>query len=308
MDLKSALNAAKYIKKYRGNKFFLSVGLLNTHQPFPIHGKEEVNPNYVMPPFPIPDMRETRAEMAEYIKSAMFMDKCFGIVLDAVRDSGIEKETIVFFTTDHGIPFPRMKSNLYDTGVGVSLIMKCPGNKRKGEVVDALVSHIDIFPTLCDYTGLEKPEWLQGRSFKPIIDNNLKEINNEVFSEVTYHCAYEPMRSIRTKRYKFIKVFDEYENYIPSNIDDGACKELFREWDYFETKKDKEMLFDLYLDPVERINLVKNMRYIDIYKDLSFRLKKWMEDTDDPLLQGKIEPPKGSIVCKPTEYSITTCL
>jgi len=303
LDMDSAQKAAEYIKTNIDKDYFLSVGFINTHRPFPPH-VDNVNPDYVMPPFPFPDTRETREDMAAYIKSAKTMDKCVGIVLDAIYEAGIEDDAVVFFTTDHGIAFPRMKCHLYDTGTGVSLIMMVPGNRRKGKACDALISQIDIFPTLCDYLGLGKPNWLQGRSIKPILDGSAEEINSEIFSEVTYHAAYEPMRAIRTQRYKLIKTFDDYDRPVPSNTDDGISKELYAKWGYFEGKKDKEMLFDLYLDPVERVNLVGDIRYAEIYRDLSMRLEKWMKETDDPLLKGKIVAPKGARVCKPDSYSI----
>ena len=91
-----------------------------------------------------------------------------------------------------------MKCNLEDNGWGVSLIMRGPGGFSGGKVIDALISHLDIYPTLCDLAGVAHPAWLEGKSMLPIIRGEANEINDEVFAEVTYHAAYEPKRAVRT--------------------------------------------------------------------------------------------------------------
>ncbi len=95
-----------------------------------------------------------------------------------------------------------------------------------GKAVDALVSQIDVFPTFCDLLNFEKPAWLQGRSFYPILNGATEEIRDELFSEVTFHTSYEPMRCIRTKRYKLIKYFGEHDGYFPANIEGDHPKDF----------------------------------------------------------------------------------
>ena len=90
-------------------------------------------------------------------------------MLDALRDSGLWEDTILLLTTDHGIAFPHMKCNLYDTGTGVTLCIKPAGNWCTPRALDALVSQLDVFPTLCDLLHLEKPDWLQGTSLLPLL-------------------------------------------------------------------------------------------------------------------------------------------
>lgn len=296
-DTANARAVADYLRNSPGKPFFLSFGMFSTHREYPVPD-EDIDPNYVMPPFPLYDCERTRRDMAAYITSARIADRCVGIVLKALEDAGLEEDTLILFTTDHGIAFPKMKCNLYDTGIGVSLILKYPGNPGRGKVVDALVSQIDAFPTLCDLAGLEKPPWLQGASMVPILKGEREEIREELFAEVTYHAAYEPMRCIRTRRYKLIRHNDEHDSFVPANIDDSPSKDFLVENGYLELSRDKEQLFDLYFDPVERVNLVNHPRYQEVYRDLSSRLDKWMQETHDPLLNGKVEKPKGAIVNK----------
>lgn len=295
-DIENAKRVAEYIKQKKDRPFFLSFGMFNTHRVFPeVAG--DINPNFVMPPYPMYDNADNRKDIAEFMTSVRIVDRCVGTVLNALKESGLEDETLVFFTTDHGIAFPKMKCNLYDTGIGVSLIMKFPGNKKRGEALDALVSQIDLFPTICDLAGLEKPEWLQGISMFPMLEGKTDKIRDEIYSEVTYHAAYEPMRCIRTERYKYIKFYDDHSSYVPVNIDNGISKSFYLDHGYLNETREKEMLFDLYLDPVERVNLVSSERHSSIYEDLKVRLHSWMEKTNDPLLQGgKVPKPEGAKV------------
>src|SRR6185295_6919052 len=92
-------------------------------------------------------------------------------------------DTLVIFTTDHGLAFPGAKATLYDRGIGVALIVRGPGGFDGGRVVDALVSHLDVYPTLCDLAGIERPAFLQGRSLLPLARREAAEIRDVIFAE-----------------------------------------------------------------------------------------------------------------------------
>ena len=82
---------------------------------------------------------------------------------------GLADNTLVICTTDHGIAFPGAKATMTDRGIGVMLIMRGPGGFAGGKASDALVSHIDIYPTICELLGIPPPDWLQGVSLMPIV-------------------------------------------------------------------------------------------------------------------------------------------
>ncbi|HZG85412.1 sulfatase [Paenibacillus sp.] len=296
-DVNNAKAAAAYIQERKGasEPFFLSFGMFNTHLNFPA-ASSEFNPNYLTPPHPFHDNQQTREVMAGYMTSAKIMDQCAGIVIDAIEEAGLSRETLVIFTTDHGLPFPQMKCNLYDTGIGVAMILRTPEQLRRGEAVDALVSHIDLFPTICDMAGLEPPAWLQGRSLLPLLKKETDRVRNEIFAEVTYHAGYEPMRCIRTDRYKYIKYFDDHQKYVPVNLDQSAMKTFVVEHGLLMRTRPKEMLFDLYLDPVERVNLAEDAQHQAVKEELAERLAHWMKETDDPILRGPVPLPEGGKV------------
>lgn len=286
----------RFLREKHDKPFFLSFGMVCTHRDF-AKADEDLDPNYMRPPAPLPDTPQTRNDMAEYATMVRCVDDCVGEVLQTLEETGLDEDTFVFFTTDHGIAFPAMKCNLYDEGIGVSLLVRYPGNQMAGEAIDALVSHVDLYPTLCEIAGVEKPDWLQGKSLIPLLKGESEEINEQIFSEVTYHAAYEPMRCVRTSRYKYIKYYDDFDKTVKPNIDNGYSKQFLMEHGLMGRAHDpKEMLFDLYYDPNERVNLVNDPAHADIRNDLAARLENWMKETNDPLLNGYVPKPEGAVV------------
>ncbi len=280
--------------------FFLSLGLYNTHKPLPID-QNLVAPDTVAPPDPLPDVPSIREEMAAYHAAVQNVDKCVGEVYKTLESTGLIDETLFLFTTDHGIPFPLMKCTLSDSGTGVSLIAKFPDqiDSQGSSVVDELVSQIDLFPTFCDYLGFDIPQWVEGISLLPMLHGDEESVRDEVFSEVTYHAAYEPKRSVRTKRYRYVQRFDEqYDQYVAPNTDAGQSKEFFKKLGYFEQAPPKKALYDLYLDPNQRNNILEEPQYESVGRDLRDRLLNWMEQTNDPLIGGPVSKPDGAVADK----------
>lgn len=301
-DINNAKKAAAFIQEDHSAPFFLSFGMFSTHRVFP-EPDEWINPDYVMPPATVFDNYETRKDMAGFMTMAKTADECVDIVMKALEKSGLIDDTMVIFTTDHGIPFPRMKCSLYDTGIGVSLMIKYPGNKLKGKVSDALVSHVDIVPTIFDLCGIKPKEYFQGVSLVPLMEGKTQKVRDQIFAEVSYHVTYEPMRCIRTERYKMIQYFGGYEKYMPANSDDNPYKEMMIKEGFYNRTREKVKLFDLYLDPLERINVAGEAEYENVLQDLSSRLFNWMEKTNDPLCDGKIIPPDGALINFPNSLS-----
>jgi len=289
---KAEIQASDWLDKAPEQPFFLSVGFFETHREFPTDGLED-NPDYCLPPAPLPDTPRTRLDMARFKKSARILDRKMGVVLDALERNGLAENTLVICTTDHGVAFPRMKCNLEDSGIGVMLIMRGPGGFTGGGVIDGLVSHVDIFPTICDIVGIEHPDWLQGTSILPLVNGN-SDVRDEIFAEVNYHAAYEPMRCVRTKRYKYIKRFDGRERPVLPNCDDSPSKDVWMENSWPDLAQ--EALFDLVFDPNETNNLIAEQSMGEVLADMRARLEGWMKETDDPLLDGPVKAPAGAVV------------
>jgi len=294
--------AAEFLSSAPAQPFFLTVGFAETHRQYPTPGPDE-DPRYCQPPAPLPDTPQTRHDMAGYQASARIFDQGVGRVLDALEATGLAQNTLVVLTTDHGIAFPFMKCNLTDHGIGVMLIMRGAGGFEGGRVCDALVSHIDLFPTLCEIAGADAPEWLQGRSMMPLARDESEEINEAIYADVTYHAAYEPMRCVRTKRWKYVRRFDGRETPVLPNCDDGPSKALLLEHDWRDAPVDAEQLYDLTFDPNEGHNLAADTSRRSVLEEMRARLQSWMARTDDPLLRGDVAAPRGATVNDPDGVS-----
>ena len=225
------------------------------------------------------------------------------MVLRALDDAGLAERTLVLCTTDHGIAFPRMKGNLTDHGIGVMLILRGPGGFRGGKVCDALVSHIDVFPTLCGLLHIERPRWLQGASLLPLVRGEVEELHEAIFAEVTYHAAYEPQRAVRTQRWKYIRRFDHHLGPVLANCDDSPSKDVLMRHGWTERSRPLEQLYDLVFDPNEACNMANDLSMAVVLEDMRTRLDDWMFKTDDPLLRGPVAAPPGAELNDPAHLS-----
>jgi N-sulfoglucosamine sulfohydrolase len=281
--------------------FFLDIGFFETHREYP-EATPEDKANYSPLPRPIPDTETTRGDFARYRASARVMDEGVGKVLDAIERNSFGVNTLIISTTDHGISFPRMKCDLTDDGWGVSLIMRGPKLPRAA-VCDALISQIDIFPTICDYIRIQHPAWLQGKSFLPVLSGQVPEIHEEIFAEVNYHASYEPKRAVRTARWKYIRRFGDRRTPVLPNCDDSPSKELWLQAGWGSQVLDTESLYDLLFDPTEHANLINDPGHAQLAQEMRDRLHRWMVSTNDPLLRGPVAAPPGAVANDPNGIS-----
>jgi len=275
--------------------FFFSVGFFETHRQFraPTSVRDSL---YSLPPSNLPNTPATRRDMAAFKSSARSLDQGIGAVLNGLHDFGLTERTLIICTTDHGLAFPGAKATLYDRGTGVMLLMRGPGGFTGGKVYDSMVSHLDIYPTLCDLSGAQHPAFLQGTSLLPLVHDETDRIHDEIFTEVTFHAAYEPTRAVRTERWKYIRRFDGNQRPVLSNCDDSASKEALVEAGWADQIVGTEQLYDLVLDPGEMRNLAEDPGHANVLAELRDRLSGWMEETEDPLLEGPITVPPGAVV------------
>jgi N-sulfoglucosamine sulfohydrolase len=289
------LKAAEWLDKTPANPFFLSVGFTETHRKYPKH-KNNINPDHLIPPKPLPDVPEVREDMADFMNSASVLDEKMGIVLTALQRNGLEDNTLVICTTDHGIAFPAMKCNLYDEGIGIFMIMRGPGGFSGGKTFNSMVSVIDIFPTICELLEIDKPAWLDGISVMPLIREEKEEIREEIFSQINYHAAYEPMRAIRTKQYKYIRRFGDKKTPVLPNCDDGPSKQYWLDNGWKDIQLPQEELYNLIFDPNERNNLASNPFNQEVLVKMRARLDQMMKKTGDPLINGFIVAPPDAVL------------
>jgi arylsulfatase A-like enzyme len=275
--------------------WFMSVGFFETHRTFraPTSVRDTL---YSLPPRNLPDTPATREDMAAFKASARSLDQGIGAVLNELHRLGLAERTLIICTTDHGLAFPNAKATLYDRGTGVMLLMRGPGGFSGGKVIDAMVSHLDIYPTLCELAGIEAPDFLQGKSLMPLVERRAGELHEAIFSEMTFHAAYQPQRAVRTRRWKYIRRFHDYPHPVLSNCDDSATKQLWVEHGWGEQVVPEEQLYDLIFDPNEAASLHDRPEHAEVLRSMRERLVAWMRETDDPLLDGPIPLPPGAVV------------
>lgn len=294
--------AASFIRDRAGSgqPWYLEVGFDETHRQGPVDGTRfskfhaydpaGLDSRYCLPPAIFPDLPEIRADWASYQAGVRRLDERIGGVLAALEKSGQAANTLVVITTDHGLGWPGMKCGLTDLGTGVMLMIRGPGGFAQGQVIDAMVTQLDLLPTLCDLTGIAPSPWLQGRSLLPLVRGESRRLHDEVFSEQGWHDVAESQRAIRTTRYKYIRRQDAVGPKA-ANCDAGPSKEVLEKSGWFERLLGTEQLFDLMLDPLERCNLAAEPALAGILDTLRRQLDEWMRRTQDPLLNGQPVPP-----------------
>ncbi len=300
-DTKTMLSEyEKFFEEHKDDEkpFFVNLGVFEIHRPFVIWS-EPVDPLIVkIPPF-LPETEKIREDLSLFYGIINPVDEAIGKIIEILEKTGLKENTLFIYTTDHGSPFPRAKCTLYDPGIKTLLIMNCPNKNifKSGKVFDQMISNIDLMPTLLDFIGADSPENIQGKSFLPVLKDTTIPFRSEIFTEKTFHEIYDPMRSVRTREFKYIRNFEpsEYLYQIPLDIERGLSGQELK--DKIKVQRAEEELYDLENDPSENKNLINDPAYKAALLELRQKLQNWMKNTDDPLLKGKIkderqQPPK----------------
>ena len=271
------------------NPLFLQAGFIEPHRPFLHEDVEALDPaSLTVLPY-LPDIPETRQDLAELEASCSSADKAFGRIVKAVDDCGMTDNTIVIYTVDHGISFPHAKYTLYDPGIETALLMHIPG-VGGGKIYKEMISNVDFVPTILDFLDIEIPENIQGRSFKGLITGEGYKPHEEIFAEKDG----DSMRAIRTEKWKLIANFEfaQWQQIAPAPIRAAKTYKNYVEIAMALAPPHEKLfhppfeLYDLEADPWEGNNLAENSEFKDIRDQLIKQLRQWMRSTSDPLLEG----------------------
>jgi N-sulfoglucosamine sulfohydrolase len=250
----------------------------------------------VVPPF-LPDNPVVREDLAGYYQAISRADAGLGRVLQALENTGHADDTLVLVLADNGPPFPGAKTTVYDAGVHLPLVVRKPGQEQRGQVSDAMVSWVDIVPTVLEWTGAEGPKYkLHGRSFLGEVGGTTDVPRDHVFLSHTFHevTMYYPMRGIRTRKHKCILNLAHHLPF-PSAQDLWASPTwqttLERKLEQYGPRptaaylqRPAVELYDLEADPHEAKNLAEDPASQPIVSELKSRIRAWQEATDDPWL------------------------
>ncbi|MFC1454415.1 sulfatase [Verrucomicrobiota bacterium] len=261
--------------------FYAQIGFIETHTPFDRGGTEpDSEKDVAIPPY-LAVTDSSREAMAGYQGSIRKVDSAVGMILDALRESGLEDNTLLVFTTDHGIEMPRSKWFLYDPGIGIGMIMRYPqGGLVGGKECDLLMSNVDYLPTILELAQLDIPKRIEGRSFA----GELRKDNPSPVREAIFGMYQKNQtRYVRTNQFKLIRHFDAATDFheVPVHIEDVLNKRVIKLIE----------LFDLDADPNEFNNLADQPEHADTQSQLDRMLWEWMESVNDPLLSGPMSTP-----------------
>ncbi len=282
--------------------FFLQVGYVEPHR---LQGSAEDGymgfcSDYMQPdrergvevPAYLRDTEGGRVEVAELQGAVRHVDAAIGDLLVELGPLGLEEDTLVVFTTDHGVALPRAKCALYDPGIEVALILRWPrGGWVGGRVTDALVSNLDVFPTILEAAGGMPDPGVQGRSLRPQLDGGRTAGRQAVFAEMSYHDYYDPRRCIRTDRHKLIANFSAAPAFMDPSQSWRPRSDTVVPANRAVAYHPLVELYDLERDPHEWENRADRAEDQETQLALLSRLADWMAETADPLLQGAVTPP-----------------
>ena len=284
-------------------------------------GVKEVfyKPKDVLVPAFLPDTPTCRAEIAQYYQSCSRIDQGLGRLIEILKSAGKWDNTILIFTADHGMAFPGAKTTVYDAGLRVPFVVRDPRQKKKGVVNHAMISHLDITPSILDMAGgyaaaKQAPKKLvalpskekfedqgkkvtsyQGRSWAPILTETNPHGWDQITASHTFHeiQMYYPMRVIRDRKYKLIWNV-AYKQPYPFATDLWAASTWQAQYQLGEDAKygnrtvgsyinrpDFE-LYDIEKDPSESNNLASSPEFAETLKAYKAKLKKAQQETKDP--------------------------
>jgi len=277
-----------------GKPFFAHVSHGLVHRSYGQEYDQELVKRIPVPPV-LPDNLTTRRDLASLALNVTELDRRVGFTLDALDAAGLTENTLVIFTTDHGVALARHKHTLYDPGIRTALLMRLPGVIKPESVHDQLLSNVDLFPTVCDLAGVPVPNDLDGRSFVTLFKGEAGPMRTSAFAEVNWArrggaLCYGPHRCLRTDRYKLIRNFHSEPCYLDGGFVGRYANDLdvLNNWPLFGNPCPTHELYDIVADPWEMANLADDPAHEDALLDLDMELNKLMEDTGDPAFHGKV--------------------
>lgn len=307
---KAATTGIEAAKK-AGKPFCLLLNVADPHKPFYAEGKRgETIPDKNLPskvftpeevPVPgfLPDDPVIRKELSHYYSSVRRADDSVGEILDALKASGQEENTIIIFLSDHGMPLPFAKTQLYHHSSRTPLMIRWPGVTKPGSVDDEhMISTVDLLPTILDMLSIAQPGGFDGSSFAAVLRGEKQPGRTMVFKEHNENSGGQntPMRAVQTKDWLYI--FSPWSNgkRVMSGATNGTstCRQMrvlaksneqiAGRIDLFDHRVPEEA-YEVRYDPDALTNLIAKPENTAQVAVLEKALEDWMVRTKDPLLE-----------------------
>ena len=291
--------------------FCLNINISDPHKPFYAMGKngdvvaDDNIPSLVFDADEVPvpgflfDHPDVRKELAHYYSSVRRADDCFGEVLNALNESGVQDKTVVMFLSDHGMPFPFAKTAVWYHSTRTPWIVRWPGVTQPGSVdTQHMISAVDLMPTILDIVESPHPDGFDGHSFLPTIRGESQSGRDWVY---TFHNENSgrnrsPMRSVQSRRYGYIfnpwcdgkRVFKTATTGTMTyramrrlaTTDTGMAARL----DLFQHRVPEEF-YDYENDPNALHNLIEDPSHAEALDEHRLAMRDIMDQSGDPLLK-----------------------
>lgn len=290
--------------------YFCVINLALTHQSKVRYDKEELikknnslpinarhDPDKVPVPPYYPNTSEVRVNLAALHTQITLMDMQVKVILDQLKEYGFDKNTIVFFYSDHGDGLPRHKRWLYHSGIQVPFIVKFPPRYtylspvKMGKEIKSVINFVDLAPTTLALTGCEVPERMQGKVF---LGSEREERKYTVAIRDRVDEVYEFSRSISDGQFQYIRNFAsnkprmQWSNYSEITPIRKELRRLYKTneldtltgW-LMEKTKPVEELYDIAKDPFQINNLSGSSQHKTKMEELKNELFNWMINTRD---------------------------
>lgn len=264
-------------------------------KPYPGITEVKYDPqDVIVPPF-LPDTPACRAELAQYYQSVSRLDQGLGRLVQVLKDTKKYDDTLIVFISDHGIAFPGAKTTVYEPGLRAPCVVRHPEAKQRGVVCQAMVSWVDLTPTILDFARAQPKAKFHGRSFLGTLEDANPKGWDEIHASHTFHevTMYYPMRAIRTRQHKLIwniahplpfpfasdlweaPTWQDVFKKGPETLYGKRTVRAYRQRPRFE-------LYDLTADPHETKNLAADAASAKLLVELQGRLKDFQKRTSDP--------------------------
>jgi len=263
-----------------------------------------------VPPY-WPDDEVVRGDILDYALEIEWFDRQLGLILEKLDEIGELDNTLVVVTSDNGMPFPRVKGQMYERDFHLPLALRWKDGTAGGRRVEDLVSFVDLAPTFLEAAGLEVRPGMEGKSLLDIIESTgsgLIEGRDRAYMARERHDVGRkgdngyPVRCIRTEKYLYVRNFkpDRWPAGNPetgfTNCDSSPTKSLILGRhekggdDYFDLafgKRPEEELYDIVEDPECMDNLAYDPDYGELKEELWEELREKLKETGDPRVFGE---------------------
>lgn len=315
-------NFEQFIKDNKeGSPFFFWLGLSEPHRLYEKGRglKIGIDTSLIRIPAFLPDVPVTRMDLADYMAELKWADDVLGEVLEILEYQGLKENTLIIFTSDNGMPFPRSKATLYGHGVRMPLVIAWDSRIKGMRVVKNPVSLIDLAPTILDLAQVNVPDQMTGLSLTSLLlqDLSASPVENREFVVTSFekhtHCRPNelgfPRRALHTEEWTYIVNYEpdrypmgNFDIRIPNwdilgETDPGPTKEFIVQnrmdpdyqayYDLGFGKVEKEELFNHVKDPDMMHNLAQNPEYLAVKQRLKLLLEEYLLETHDPRSEGK---------------------